>query len=341
MVNAIGKELVSRAEYLTEPVETIYFGGGTPSILLPEEIQLLLKVIHDNFQVTEDSEITLEANPDDLNRSLSENLFAAGINRLSIGIQSFREEDLRLMNRAHSAKEAIRSAQNAKEAGFENITIDLIYGIPGLGLGEWEENLSLAMELNIQHVSAYGLTIEEKTVFSKWVANEKLRLTSDEQFLEQFKTLKSTLAKHGFEHYEVSNFGKPGYYSKHNSAYWLGKPYLGVGPSAHSFNGSSRRWNIANNPTYLRHIENGGTYFEEEQLSAKDRLNEYLMTSLRTKWGLDLNKLRNMDAFDEELLMSNMEAYIQSGDIELEGAHIRVSPTGLFIVDTITRAAFF
>ena len=308
MVSALAEELVLRRDYLDgEMVQTIYFGGGTPSLLTSTELEKLLAAVCQHYPVTAQPEITLEANPDDLNPTKLKELGAAGINRLSIGIQSFHEPHLRYLNRAHRADEATRGVQQAQEVGFDNLSIDLIYAIPAADHRIWERDLARAIALRPQHISAYCLTIEEKTVFGRWQRQGKLRAVSDAFAAEQFELLVSILTAAGYDPYEVSNFCQPGHYAKHNTSYWQNQKYLGIGPSAHSYDGVSRQHNVANNAKYLREIAEGTIPFEREVLSRTDQINERVMMGLRTKWGCSLAELK--DRFQYDLHQANA-AYI-------------------------------
>ncbi len=282
MVNALCKELALRKDELIGEVETIYFGGGTPSLLSIEELRLLISEIYKNYKISENPEITLEANPDDLSDSQIHKFTNSRINRLSIGIQSFFEEDLKLMNRAHNASEAMECIVEAKQY-FENISIDLIYGIPGMSNERWRKNLETALKLDIPHLSCYALTVEPKTALKKFIEKGIVPPVDEEAAKQHYEILLSETEKAGFENYEFSNFGKPGFHSRNNTAYWEGKPYLGIGPSAHSYNGKSRSWNVANNIKYIKNIEAGILPLEREILSKEDKYNEYIMTGLRTK----------------------------------------------------------
>ena len=290
LVDMLCWEMILRKSEIPASIETIYFGGGTPSLLSSEELQQIFETLFSNFQVAEDAEITLEANPDDLSEEKIAQLAASPVNRLSIGVQSFFEDDLKLMNRAHNETEALESLQAAKKH-FENISIDLIYGIPGLTDEKWKENLKIALELEIPHISSYALTIEADTALEKFIEKGKLQPVEDEQYRRQFDILVQTLTQAGFEHYEFSNYGKTGFHSRNNMAYWLGKPYLGVGPSAHSFDGKQRKWNISNNSLYINSLEMEKIPQETEELSINDRYNEYVMTRLRTKFGVNVLEL--------------------------------------------------
>ena len=308
-VQAIAKELQLRHDYLgQEPVETIYFGGGTPSLLNQEELQLLLSTIRSNFTVTENAEITLEANPDDLSPEKLLELRKAGINRLSIGLQSFHEQHLRMMNRAHSAQESLKCVQDAQQAGFDNITVDLIYGIPAPDHTIWHHDLTTLFDLQVQHVSCYALTIEPDTAFGRWSQKGRFKPAEDEFTAQQFEILLERMKQHGFEQYEISNFCQPGYESKHNSNYWRGIHYLGVGPSAHSFNGSSRQYNVANNKKYVEALKQDAIPFEKEDLTNADQANDYILTSLRTSWGCDLKKVREELKYD---ILLTHQPYLQ------------------------------
>lgn len=340
LIKAIGSELISRKEYLSDPIETIYFGGGTPSLLDQNEIEFLLSTINSNFRVNASAEITLEANPDDLSLNKLQELKDSGINRLSIGIQSFRAEDLTLMNRAHNSQEALACVSDAQSVGFENITIDLIYGIPNLSDSAWESNLDKAIALNVPHISAYCLTIEEKTVFHKWQLDKTLSLPADEDSLGQFKLMQNHLRNAGYDQYEISNFGRPGKYAVHNANYWKQKNYLGVGPSAHSFNGTTRSWNVRNNPKYIKAINTGENYCEQEILSVVDQYNEYVMTGLRTSFGISIDRLRTYSCFNEELFLSTLSNWMDQGLVTSEDSIYKLSDSGKFISDSITSDLF-
>ena len=288
MLKSMHKEIKDRKDYLNgKEVSSIYFGGGTPSILSISEIKNILQTIYTLYSVNEDAEITVECNPDDLTDPKLSSYKKIGVNRLSIGVQSFADADLKFMNRSHNAKEAIKSIELAKKVGFENITIDLIYGLPNQTLKQWRKNLDIMFSLGIQHFSAYALTIEEKTALYHLVKNKKVKVLSDKKTISQFNLLQVKAKEQGFIHYEISNFGKQGYFSKHNTAYWTGNHYLGIGPSAHSFNGTSRRWNISSNKKYIEGVLANSSYSETENLTNEQQYNEYIFTSLRTIWGID------------------------------------------------------
>ncbi|WP_335965706.1 radical SAM family heme chaperone HemW [Galbibacter sp. PAP.153] len=292
MIEALAKEIITRKEEFSEKIETIYFGGGTPSLLLVDEINFLIGTIYSNYKVDAKPEITLEANPDDLSSEKIKALAQTKINRLSIGVQSFFEDDLKLMNRAHNAKEALRCLDNATKY-FSNISIDLIYGIQHMSVEKWKKNIHTALSFNIPHISSYALTVEPKTALAKFIKTGAMPDVDDELAQQHFEILVEMLEKKGFVHYELSNFGKEGYFSRNNTAYWLGKKYMGIGPSAHSFDGKNRSWNINNNTKYLNSIHNGVLPKETERLSVTDRYNEAVMTGLRTIWGISLHKIEN------------------------------------------------
>ena len=294
MLKSIKKEIKMRKSYLDgSKISSIYFGGGTPSILDKGEIKSLINTIYNNFKINPDVEITLECNPDDLDKKKLLELKEIGINRLSIGIQSFDDVDLKFMNRSHNAKEALSCIQFAKEAGFKNITIDLIYGLPNQSNESWKKNLALMLTLDIQHFSAYSLTVEPKTKLKHLIDKKLVTPLNDKITVEHFNTLLEIANENNFVHYEISNFGKEGFFSSHNTAYWKNKHYLGVGPSAHSFNGSSRQWNIASNKQYIEKVNEHDSYFEVEQLSNTQQYNEYIFTALRTIWGVELYYINN------------------------------------------------
>ena len=346
MVHAIAQELELRKSEVHDAVETIYFGGGTPSVLSHEEIEHLIQTVYDNYKVVDDSEITLEANPDDLvsSRAKSKDLFSTyknvGINRLSIGIQSFFEEDLKLMNRAHNAREAEQCITEATKH-FDNITIDLIYGIPGMDNQRWRANIQKALDFGLPHISSYALTVEPRTALKKFIEKELIPNVDDEQAQEQFHILVDMLEAEGFVNYEISNFGKPGFFSQNNTAYWLGKTYLGVGPSAHSFDGKQRSWNIRNNPTYLKKITEGELPLEIETLSTTDRYNEYVMTGLRTIWGVDLDRVASdFGAMYLKYLNQQAAKFLEQGLLMVEEGRLLTTKKGKFLADGIASDLF-
>lgn len=299
LTNALCKELAMQKDYLRgQDLETIYFGGGTPSLLNEQELRKIFDSIRQNFNITEAAEVTLEANPDDLDKEKLRALKAVGINRLSIGIQSFDDQILKFLNRAHSATEAINSIPLAREAGFNNISLDLIYAIPNQPDGQWIKNIEQAVKLSPEHISAYSLTIEDRTVFGNWLKKGKLKGEPEEVAAQQMEILMDTLGNAGYEQYEISNLSKPNLYSRHNSSYWKQKNYLGIGPSAHSYDGVTRQFNIKNNALYIQAIERGEIPFEKEVLTRANQINEYLLTTLRTIWGCDLRYLADQWKFD-------------------------------------------
>jgi oxygen-independent coproporphyrinogen III oxidase len=292
LVKALIAEISLKTNYLVDKqVDSVYFGGGTPSLLSKEELTLILSAIKNYFSFNKGIEITLEVNPDDVNEHALAFWLKAGINRLSIGLQSFDEAELRWMNRAHSATESTNAVKLAQDAGFKNITIDLIYGSKFQNLETWKATLEKAIALNTQHISSYNLTIENKTALGVNWSKGKEPAVSDELSSKQFELMVKMLTDAGFEHYEISNFAKPGFYAKHNSNYWLQQHYLGIGPSAHSFNGISRQWNVKNNIKYIKAIHDADLFFEKEALTIKDRFNEYVLTRLRTIWGCNLKEI--------------------------------------------------
>jgi oxygen-independent coproporphyrinogen-3 oxidase len=337
LLDCLSKELKIRAsELVSESISTIYLGGGTPSVLVIDELHNLLNIIRNNYQVDDNAEITLEANPDDLNQAKLSALKQIGFNRLSMGIQSFSEADLKLMNRRHGVMQAVQSVKWAKYAGFSNISVDLIYGLPNQTLEEWERNVQIAVDLDVQHISAYHLTYHEGTVFYDQLRKGILKELPDETSLQQFEILVRTLKGAGFEHYEISNFCKPGFYSKHNSSYWKNQKYLGIGPSAHSFDLDSRRWNVASIAKYIDGIENNQQYFEEEILTEQDRYNDFIITGLRTSWGISKKViLNNFSPKFFTHFQAMEEKYSQLGYIINTSETVCLSPEGLFISDKI------
>ncbi|MCL4856264.1 MAG: radical SAM family heme chaperone HemW, partial [Flavobacteriales bacterium] len=293
LIAAMLKEIVLKRNDLKEPISTIYFGGGTPSILGIDELKLLIDALNKNYAIAKEVELTVECNPDDLTKQKLDELKSAGVNRLSIGVQSFFDDDLQFFNRAHAANEAEQSILMSQDAGFDNITIDLIYGTPTLTQQKWEKNLKKVEELNIPHLSAYSLTIEPKTAINHQVKTKKIQLLPEEEVVLQFNRLMDFTESIGLKQYEISNFAKEGFVSQHNSNYWKGIAYLGFGPSAHSFVGNKRLWNVSNNPKYINAIENNTLFFEEEIIDENTAYNEYVLTRLRTIWGIDIMDLNN------------------------------------------------
>nr|WP_199001546.1 radical SAM family heme chaperone HemW [Flavobacterium sp. ASV13] len=347
MVLALAKEIGMRKNELLDSaqseneIETIYFGGGTPSVLSNEEINFLISEVYKNYNVVENPEITLEANPDDLSAERIFELSKSPINRLSIGIQSFYEEDLKMMNRAHNSAEAIKCLQEATKY-FDNISLDLIYGIPGLTDEMWKKNIEKALSFGIPHISSYALTVEPKTALSKLIQTGKIAEPQDEVASNHFMILVDMLQKNGFIHYELSNFGKENYFSKNNSAYWLGKKYIGIGPSAHSYDGVKRGWNIANNSLYLKAIQNNELPIETEILTISDRYNEYIMTGLRTIWGVSLDRIENeFGAEYLKYLLEQSQKFLNDDLLFIENNILKPTPKGNFLTDGIASDLFY
>jgi oxygen-independent coproporphyrinogen-3 oxidase len=342
MVDMLCKELVLRKKELPgSRIETIYFGGGTPSLLIAEELKEIFDTIHSNFQVSDDAEITLEANPDDLSIEKLKVLKESGINRLSIGVQSFFEEDLKLMNRAHNSKEALKSIQMAKEY-FDNISIDLIYGIPGMTEERWRENLRIALDLGLPHFSCYALTVEPNTALKKFIEKGVIKPVDDEAAKAHFEILVETLLNAGFVHYEFSNYGKPGYFSRNNTAYWFGKPYLGIGPSAHSFDGNSRKWNISNNSLYIKALQMDKLSMQVEKLSEVDKYNEYVMTRLRTMWGISPEEVEEKFGLKyKTYLLEQADTYLNKDLMIFKNENLHITAIGKFLGDGISSDLFF
>jgi oxygen-independent coproporphyrinogen-3 oxidase len=341
-LDALKEEIYLRKSYLNgNHVESIYLGGGTPSVLQIPEIKSILEVIRKYFILEENTEITLEANPDDLDPGILRDYRSIGINRLSIGVQSFFDPDLQYLNRLHSGLRAEESVLQAKEAGFSNISIDLIYGIPTLTPEKWQNNLEKAYSLAVPHISAYSLTVEPKTALDQLIRKMKLPGPSEEDIVNHFRILLRMMKEQEFEHYEISNFCKKNYYSKHNSMYWDGTPYIGLGPSAHSYNGTSRQWNISNLVEYIDQINRNEIFFESEELTSTQKYNEYVMVSLRTMWGCDLNLIR--DRFGEEpaVYFSGLAArYLISGEMIQKSGIYYLTDEGKLFADGIASNLF-
>jgi oxygen-independent coproporphyrinogen III oxidase len=350
-LSALHKEIEMQKDYLhplssstpagkTE-VNTIYFGGGTPSLLTESELMNVFESIYKYFDVSPSAEITLEANPDDLTKEKIKQLKATPVNRLSIGIQSFYDEDLKLMNRAHTSREALYVVKSAQDSGFENITIDLIYGIPSASHERWKHNLTSAFDLNVQHISAYCLTVEPKTALAHHIKTGKINDIDEQHGAEQFEIMLEAMQKHNFIQYEISNFSKEGYFSKHNSNYWLKQTYLGLGPSAHSFDGNSRQWNVSNNALYIQGIEKGELNFEKEILTTEQRYNEYILTSLRTIWGTDVNYIEQTFGTDYlKHCLHEAEHYIKAGNLLLQENKLILTDNGKLFADKIASELF-
>jgi oxygen-independent coproporphyrinogen-3 oxidase len=342
MVDAICREISLQQNYLADRrLNTIYFGGGTPSLLTQTELSRILDQLQQHFEVAPEAEITLEANPDDLAPARIRELAASPVNRLSIGIQSFHDPHLVRMNRAHHAAEALAAVKNAQDAGFHNITTDLIYGIPADTHDIWLNDLRQLFDLQVQHVSCYALTIEEKTALGRWTKKGSFKPSEDEFVAQQFELLVSQMQQQGFTQYEISNFCRPGFESQHNSNYWKGVHYLGLGPSAHSFNGSSRQYNVANNARYMEALGQGQLAFDRETLTLTDQANEYLLTSLRTIWGCDLHRLEQEFQVD---LRQQQPAYLaellQNGYIRIDADVLCLTDKGKLLADQITLDLF-
>ena len=324
-----------------QTINSIYFGGGTPSLLSEEDLNRIFATLFTSFRVSPLAEITLEANPDDLSLEKIKVLKNTPINRLSIGIQSFRDEDLRFMKRAHNAKEALSSIKNCKQAGFTNLTIDLIYGTPGMDSSAWLENLNIAFDLDIPHISSYALTVEPNTELHHQILHQKVSNVDENQSAAQFELLITQMKRNGYEQYEISNFCKPGAYSKHNSSYWKKDMYLGLGPSAHSFYDNKRLWNVSNNTKYVKSLAQNLLPLQEEVLSLEDRYNEYVMTSLRTKWGCSIAEIENN--FSSELAVyfrNEIELYVSTENVLVKKEVYYLSEKGKLLADKIASDLF-
>ncbi|MEZ4916453.1 MAG: radical SAM family heme chaperone HemW [Chitinophagales bacterium] len=339
-LKAVIKEIELQKDYLlNQKISSVYFGGGTPSILPSEYLNEILNKINSHFSVENNAEITLEANPDDLTLDKLKELKQIGINRLSIGIQSFFDEDLKLMNRAHTAKEATNCLKNAEDVGFKNLSVDLIYGIPNQNSSNWQQNLQQIKRFNINHLSCYALTVEEKTPLYFLIRKGKIKNISDKQSLNDFTYLQNWATENNWQHYEISNLSKNNNFSLHNTSYWQNKNYLGLGPAAHSYNGRTRQWNIANIKKYIDALKNNTILFEKEELSEKEKYNEYIMTSLRIQWGVNLNELKAKFS-DFELSFNENLAKINPEWLNIEEDKISISKKGMFYTDGIA-AEFF
>jgi oxygen-independent coproporphyrinogen-3 oxidase len=342
-IEALKTEITQRNNYLeNEAVETIYFGGGTPSVLNKNEIAEILSVLHRHFFISPNVEITFEANPDDLSMEYLQEIYQAGIRRLSIGIQSFQNEILQKMNRRHDADQAIEAVENAAKTGFNDISVDLIYGLPGLTVSQWKSDLQRVFELPVQHLSAYHLTYHEGTAFYTWLKKGTLKELSEAESVSQFQILIEMAKENGFEQYEISNFAKHGKYSKHNSAYWLGVKYLGLGPSAHSFNGISRRWNVASTESYIKALESGLPFSEEEILTENNKFNEYILTRIRTIWGVSADDLNARFGTEKATwFVKNIEKYRATGLVKQQNNIYTLTEKGLFVSDDIMANLMF
>lgn len=342
MVACLLQEIRLQQHYLDkQPVHTIYFGGGTPSLLPTTAVEQLIDAVHRQFPVATDAEITLEANPDDLSVEKLKELQQAGINRLSIGVQSFFDPDLQWMNRSHSAAQALQCIRTAQERGFTNLSIDLIYGLPCSGDESWHQNIEQAIALSIPHLSCYALTVEPSTALDHFISQHKIAPVNPDLAAHQFEWLMEKLSANGYVHYEISNFAKPGMQSRHNSSYWQGAHYLGIGPSAHSFNGTSRQWNVSNNALYIQGIENGMVPFEKEVLTPVMQFNEYIMTALRTAVGCHLTMVATRWGIQfHNKLVAGSKKFIQQGWMEQEADFLRLTRSGKLMADGIAAELF-
>lgn len=338
VLEAMEKEMVLRRNFLSSPLDTIYFGGGTPSLLEGDQLSSFLAQAERIFGISPQAEITLEANPDDLTRAKLQAIRAAGVNRLSIGIQSFQDDILRYLHRAHDAKAARQSIDESRAAGFANISIDLIYAIPGLDLPRWEATLHEAGAFRPEHLSAYSLTIEDRTVFGNYLRKGRIRRVEDELAARQFERMQDVLEDYGYEHYEISNFSLPGLHARHNSSYWLQEPYLGIGPSAHSYDGIRRYVNLPNNAKYAQALRNDQIPATVEELTSTNKINEYILTRLRTRWGLDLRVLH--DQLGDDLpgrSETTLRRYADQGLLVVTGTAVRLTRKGMLLADQITE----
>lgn len=340
MVGAIEQELIKKNVLFQEvSIETIYFGGGSPSFISITNLKRILDTIREQYSVVKNLEITIECNPDDIDLSFATAIYSIGFNRISLGIQSFFDDDLQMMNRVHSSKEAKSAVDSLKEAGFENITIDLIYGLPNSDMKKWETNIDQALALGVPHISSYCLTIEDKTLLKHQIEKGIVKTIEDSEQLDQFKFLTKKLIEAGYEHYEISNFAKEGYRSKHNSSYWRNKDYIGVGPSAHSKIGNRRFWNISNNSEYIKRLKMDMEISEEEILSQKDQFNELIMIGLRTKEGVSISELKKYRFFDKNF-QKELENLQNQDKISLKNEVITIEGENKFIADTIISDLF-
>ncbi len=342
-LSALKTEIIQRENYLeNEEVETIYFGGGTPSVLTKTELYGIINFLSRHFKVSETVEITFEANPDDLSVEYLNDIYSTGVRRLSIGIQSFQNEFLQKMNRRHDADQAIQAVENASKISFNDISVDLIYGLPGLKLEQWKADLELVFKLPVQHLSAYHLTYHKGTPFYTWLKKGTLKALKETESILQFETLVKLVKENGFEQYEISNFAKDGKYSKHNSSYWRGVKYLGLGPSAHSFNGVSRSWNVSQIESYIKAIDAGLPYSEEEILSDNNKYNEYILTRIRTIWGVSQYELEERFGTEKyNYFRINIDKYLNTGLIKLNKGIYNLTEKGMFVSDEIMSNLMF
>ncbi len=342
MVRAILKEIDLQKNYLSDTtIDTIYFGGGTPSLLNERDLNLFFEKINQRYTVAADAEITLEANPDDLTLEKLKVFKSTPINRLSIGVQSFSEEDLKYMNRAHNVTEATRCIQNAQAIGFDNLTVDLIYGSPTTSNEQWEQNVQQLFDFQIPHLSCYCLTVEPGTALDHFVKKGKAQPVDENKSAHQFEVLMQMMESNGYDHYEISNFAKPNMHARHNSNYWFGKSYYGAGPSAHSFNGKSRQWNIANNALYMKALEKNELAFEKEILSDEQQYNEYVMTSLRTMWGCDFEKIKSWGVDFKNHFLKQADIFLGNKTMKQEGNNFILTRKGKLLADNISMELFF
>jgi oxygen-independent coproporphyrinogen III oxidase len=341
MVHAMRIELRNRCDYIqNETIETIYFGGGTPSVLNCHQIGALMEEINQYYHMASDAEITLEANPEDVNDEILDAWKSIGVNRLSIGVQSFSDAELQWMNRVHTARQSLESIEKAQGKGFKNISIDLIYGSKFQSPQSWQAALQQVEKLNVQHLSCYNLTTEERTVLGKRVGDKKEDEVDDDLSAKQFELLMDWSNSSGYEQYEISNFCKSGFNSRHNSSYWMGKKYLGIGPSAHSFNGVSRRWNVSNNNQYIKASREGIVFSEEETLSSTTLYNEYILTRLRTKWGLSISEIQQRFPDFQLHFKAQLRSAINKGFVLADENKVILSAKGKLLADHITQTFF-
>lgn len=342
-ISVLKGEIVQRKNYLDdESVETIYFGGGTPSVLNESELTEILGFLSQHFNVSPTVEITFEANPDDLSVEYLNGIYRAGVRRLSIGIQSLQNEFLKKMNRRHDANQAVEAVENAAKTGFNDISVDLIYGLPGLTRDQWKADLTRVFRLPVQHLSAYHLTYHEGTPFYTWLKKGTLKALKEVESILQFQVLVEMAKENGFEQYEISNFAKDRKYSKHNSSYWKGLKYLGIGPSAHSFNGVSRSWNVSHIESYIKAVEAGFSYSEEEILTENNKYNEYILTRIRTIWGVSIDDLKTGFGVEKaNLFQQNIEKYIATGLVKQQSGIYTLTEKGMFVSDEIMANLMF
>lgn len=340
MISAIQKQLSLDKKELSHPISSIYFGGGTPSLLSPQQLTLLIKQIKSEYDLAEQPEITLEVNPDDVNQKSAEDWLSAGINRLSIGIQSFYQEHLLQMNRAHNAQEAIQAVEIIKKAGFINYSVDLMFALPGLSNSQWEQNLNRIIAMKVPHLSCYNLTVEEQTALAKLIDKQKIAPISEEKGVTQYRMCMDLLEQSGYEQYELSNFCLPGKQSLHNNSYWEAKEYLGIGPSAHSYLKENRYFNVAHNMNYMKGIENKTFKKQKEHLTLANQFNEYIMTRLRTSTGIDLKEIKKRfgDQFDTILPVIKKQIHLKN--LSNQNNHLALTKTGKFFADQIAMELF-